>query len=540
MTHSNTPTALLLAAAATVLTACASTPQYPTSEGQAAGTGPQAPRPAYPVQQADPDAPAVVARPSGTVETAQLPPPSGTPVAPPRPVESAPLPAPGYTPPAFSSPPAPSSIPPEAYVQVAPPYTPPPAPAYSPPPPPVTRTVVLAPGKVIDADGRPKTYTVKEGQGLDAVARAMGSSRAELAKINGLKEPYALKPGQTIKGPASRTKAYVVERGDTLFQIARRFGVSAAALAEENEFETSASLRVGQKIKLPPGYKDKGPEKKTVTVTPDAPTPSEAPRPAEPPRILAGQSPYPGSTTPPRPVSPPPPPPLRDPEYVAPQLPPPPPPVTRPVSPPPLPPVTRPVSPPPPPVATRPVSPPPPPVARPVSPPPVARPVSPPPPAARPPAGTAPMLPTDTPPNLSDSEIATLGRGRFQWPVKGNVISDYGPKGAGRRNDGIDIGASAGTPVRAAATGKVVYSGGEVPGFGVTVLIQHEDGWVTVYGNLQSATARIGETVAIGQQIGAVGSSGGAPQPQLHFEVRYSPSPRFKAKAIDPALVLPR
>jgi murein DD-endopeptidase MepM/ murein hydrolase activator NlpD len=546
MTHSFTRTALL-AAAATVLTACASTPAYPTAEGQAAGTGPQRARPAYPVQQTDSAEtdgdPSMQARPSGTVQTAQLPPPSGTAVAPPSPVESRPLPSPEteYTPPPLSPPPAAA-------------YTPPPAASYSPPPPPpapVTRTVVLAPGKVIDADGRPKTYTVKEGQGLDAVARAMGSSRAELAKINGLKEPYALKPGQVLKGPASRTKAYVVERGDTLFQIARRFSVSAAALAEENDIEVSDSLRVGQKIKLPAGYKDKGPEKKTITVTPP-PAATPAPTTSEPPRILAGQSPYPGS--PPRPVSPPPasPPPPPPAAYVPPQLPPPPPPVTRPASPPP-PVATRPTSPPPPvvatppvttrPPATRPASPPPPVATRPTPVPPVTRPVSPPPPPVttpRPPAGTAPLLPSDTPPNLSDAEIAALGRGRFQWPVKGNVISDYGPKGAGRRNDGVDIGAPAGSPVRSASAGKVVYSGGEVPGFGVTVLIQHEDGWVTVYGNLQTATARIGENLAAGQQIGTVGTSGGAPQPQLHFEVRYSPSPRFKAKAIDPALVLPR
>ncbi|HRD46650.1 MAG TPA: M23 family metallopeptidase, partial [Caulobacter sp.] len=87
---------------------------------------------------------------------------------------------------------------------------------------------------------------------------------------------------------------------------------------------------------------------------------------------------------------------------------------------------------------------------------------------------------------------------------------------------------------------KVVYSGGDVPGFGVTVLIQHEDGWVTVYGNLQSASVRMQQAVRAGEQIGAVGASGGAPRPQLHFEVRYSPSPKYKAKAVDPELVLPR
>jgi murein DD-endopeptidase MepM/ murein hydrolase activator NlpD len=170
----------------------------------------------------------------------------------------------------------------------------------------------------------------------------------------------------------------------------------------------------------------------------------------------------------------------------------------------------------------------------------VRPPVATPTPAPARPSATAPLLPDDRPPTLSDADITALGRGRFDWPVRGEVISDFGPKGGGRRNDGLDIAAPAGTPVRAAAAGKVVYSGGDVPGFGVTVLIQHEDGWVTVYGNLQTASVRMQQVVRAGEQIGAVGASGGAPRPQLHFEVRYSPSPKFKAKAIDPALVLPR
>ena len=98
--------------------------------------------------------------------------------------------------------------PPPAAREAAPP-APEPRAEPAPPPTPVTttRVVTLAPGKVVDIDGRPRTYTVKEGQGLDAVAKAMGSSRAELARINGLKEPYRLKPGQVIKGPASRAQA---------------------------------------------------------------------------------------------------------------------------------------------------------------------------------------------------------------------------------------------------------------------------------------------------------------------------------------------
>ena len=150
------------------------------------------------------------------------------------------------------------------------------------------------------------------------------------------------------------------------------------------------------------------------------------------------------------------------------------------------------------------------------------------------------MLPDAAPPPLTDAQITTLGRGCFAWPVTGQVLSAFGPKPGGQRNDGLNIGATAGTPVRAAASGKVVYSGGDVPGFGVTVLIQHENGWVTVYGHLAKAEVRMQQRVVAGQQIGTVGMTGGVAVPQLHFEIRYSPSPKYKAKAVDPGLVLPR
>jgi murein DD-endopeptidase MepM/ murein hydrolase activator NlpD len=475
--------AALVAAAATLATACAATPQYPTGRAPLGGT--QAPASPAPSAAADFD-PMPEGMPSTPVESAPLAPaaPSASSAA----VETAALP------PVSDARPEP---------EPEPRYEAPPEPVMIP----VTKTVTLAPGKVVDVDGRPKTYTVKEGQGLDAVARAMGSSRAELAKINDLDEPYRLKPGQVIKGPASRAKAYVVASGDTMSAIARRFGVTVAALAEENEITSTSSIRVGQKIKLPPGFKDSGPQTRTITVMEPAPVqPAPRPQPVAPPPAPRPQpaAPPPAAVTPPAP------------KPVPPRPTPAPTPTPKPT---PAPPPARPA------VTT-------PPVAR----PPVATPA----PTPTRPSTTAPLLPDDRPPTLTDADITALGRGRFEWPVRGEVISDFGPKGGGRRNDGLDIAAAAGTPVRAAAGGKVVYSGGDVPGFGVTVLIQHEDGWVTVYGNLQSASVRMQQVVRAGEQIGAVGTSGGAPRPQLHFEVRYSPSPKFKAKAIDPALVLPR
>lgn len=493
MTHPFSRTALI-AIATSAMAACAAIPEYPTHQLAQTGEGDRAIPDDYPTNPADSE-PAAPAPAPSPVETRPLPPPAAA-------VETRPL----------APPPAAEPEP------VAPAPAPRPEPRPAPLPAPVTRTVTLAPGKVVEAAGRPKTYTVREGQGLDAVARAMGSTRKELADINDLEPPYRLKPGQVLKGPPSKGKAYVVASGDTLFAIAQRFGVTARALADENDLSPGASIRAGQKLKLPPGFKDKGPIKKTITVTPDAP-PAEPARPALPR---------------PEPVRPEP----ARPEPVRPQ--------PAPVEPTPAPvrpaPTPAPVKPTPAPVKPAPTPVPTPAPARPTPLPtrPSPTPAPTPTPAPRTPGGQAPLLPEDRPPTLSDQEIASLGRGRFGWPVRGEVISGYGPKGGGQRNDGLNIAAAAGTPVRASAAGKVVYSGGDVPGFGVTVLIQHEDGWVTVYGHLAKADVRMQQVVAAGDVIGQVGSTGGVSQPQLHFEVRYSPSPKYRAKAVDPSLVLGR
>lgn len=498
MTHFISRTALLtLAAFAT--SAGAVTPTYPI----------RAPAPAKPT------APAVQPAPVETDENGDpIPAGRAAPAAPSGAGPATPGPAVGPVETRDLPPPTPRAPSPEPVTPSAPPPvirterarpTPPPVPAT------VTKVITLAPGKVVDIDGRPKTYTVKEGQGLDAVARAMGSTRAELAKINGLKEPYKLKPGQVLKGPPSRAKAYVVAPGDTLFAIARRFNVKAADLADENDLTVNSAIRPGRKLRLPAGYKDSGPIKKTVTV--EAPAP--APEPSRPEPQPEPVRPEPVRPTPVRPTPTPTPEPT--PEPVRPT----------PVKPAPVRPTPTPVTPTPTPTPVRPTP-------RPVTPP-VTTPM---PPKPLPPAPQ--VVPDDRAPALTDEQITALGRGRFVWPVNGDIISAYGPKGGGQRNDGLNIGAPAGSPVRAAAAGKVVYSGGDVPGFGVTVLIQHDDGWVTVYGHLARADVRMQQQVQAGEQIGQVGTTGGVSQPQLHFEIRYSPSARFKAKAIDPGLVLPR
>jgi len=140
---------------------------------------------------------------------------------------------------------------------------------------------------------------------------------------------------------------------------------------------------------------------------------------------------------------------------------------------------------------------------------------------------------------LTDGQIAQAAHGRFAWPVRGDIVARFGAEDLGRRNDGVDIRAPEGSVVKAAAPGEVVYAGDQVPGFGNLVLIKHADGWVTAYAHLQSVEVQMKQQVVQGQSLGLVGATGGAPQPELHFEVRFARTPADKARPVDPVLVLP-
>jgi murein DD-endopeptidase MepM/ murein hydrolase activator NlpD len=124
---------------------------------------------------------------------------------------------------------------------------------------------------------------------------------------------------------------------------------------------------------------------------------------------------------------------------------------------------------------------------------------------------------------------------RFTWPVRGEVLSDFGPKDSGLHNDGINIAAPRGSVVRAAADGIVAYAGNELRGFGRTVLIKHADGWITAYAHNETILVERGDKVQRGQVIARVGSTGDVTTPQLHFEVRNG------SRAVDPLLhMVPR
>lgn len=117
---------------------------------------------------------------------------------------------------------------------------------------------------------------------------------------------------------------------------------------------------------------------------------------------------------------------------------------------------------------------------------------------------------------------------KFQWPVRGKILAKYGKKSAGLRNDGINIEAKAGTPIKAAESGQVVYVGNALKGYGNLILIKHQGGWMTAYAHAQKTFVSKGIDIKKGQKIALVGSTGNVKTPQLHFEIRK------KTRTVDP------
>jgi murein DD-endopeptidase MepM/ murein hydrolase activator NlpD len=113
----------------------------------------------------------------------------------------------------------------------------------------------------------------------------------------------------------------------------------------------------------------------------------------------------------------------------------------------------------------------------------------------------------------------------FRWPVRGRIISGFGAKPNGEKNDGINLAVPEGTSVKAAETGTVIYAGNELEGFGNLVLIRHADGWVSAYAHNSSIKVKRGDTVRRGQTVATAGASGSVSSPQVHFELRKGAKP---------------
>ncbi len=113
----------------------------------------------------------------------------------------------------------------------------------------------------------------------------------------------------------------------------------------------------------------------------------------------------------------------------------------------------------------------------------------------------------------------------FRWPVRGRIISGFGEQTDAGVNDGIKIAVPAGTSIRAAENGVVIYAGNELQGFGNLILVRHAEGWVTAYAHNEEMLVSRGDEVQRGQIISRAGSTGEVSTPQLHFEVRRGSQP---------------
>jgi lipoprotein NlpD len=126
---------------------------------------------------------------------------------------------------------------------------------------------------------------------------------------------------------------------------------------------------------------------------------------------------------------------------------------------------------------------------------------------------------------------------KLLWPVYGTINSGFGARGASF-HDGIDIAATEGTPIRAAERGEVIYSD-QLKGYGNIIIVRHAGGIISVYAHNQSNLVREGESVARGEVIAKVGSTGRVTGPHLHFEIRKNNAAQDPLGYLPPLCCLP-
>lgn len=131
-----------------------------------------------------------------------------------------------------------------------------------------------------------------------------------------------------------------------------------------------------------------------------------------------------------------------------------------------------------------------------------------------------------------NQEATSAGTSRFIWPANGQLSSLFGPRTlrrVRRMHAGVDIGAASGTPIHAAASGQVLFSGRK-RGYGKAVILAHNKTIETLYAHMSKILVREGQHITRNQLIGYVGRTGRATGSNLHFETRingiaYNPLP---------------
>ncbi len=268
---------------------------------------------------------------------------------------------------------------------------------------------------IISTRTRPAQIKVQKGDTLFSLSEKYQIALKPLIRENNLKEPYALRVGQTLELPPPLH--YRVRKGDTLYSVSRHFAIDYRSLALINGIDEPYAINPDDMLVLPAlAHAQSGGWK------------------AANPRPTASSSPSKGGAAPAK-------------------------------------------------------------------------------------APNRPKAPSKT--------------STFAWPVKGKILSGFGAKPGGTRNDGINIAAANGTPVRAAGAGTVVYAGAELKSFGNLILLRHPNGWVSAYAHNRRLLVKEGANVKAGDTIAEVGSTGSVDVPQLHFETRRGRQP------VDPRKYLP-
>lgn len=367
-----------------------------------------------------------------------------------------------------------SESPPDAVEEPAPPEAPPSPPAPAPPPAP-------PPGPPEGAPDDGATYVISRGDTIYDLATRYGVSVETIAALNNLADPSRIFAGQVLLIPGAlqaRAAAqpdaapavpddgnmYIVRPGDNPYRIARRYGVPVQTLIDFNDITNPTRLKVGQALLIPGDGVTPLP-RPAATASPATQTPAPAP----PPATLAADGTYivrPGDTL-----------------YE----------IARRFG-------TT--------VAllaefnnlanTHTLA--------------VGQPIVIPGQGGENPATPAPKPAPPTPEPTAPPEPAT---GQFIWPVEGSNISQYYKWG----HRAIDVLLPIGTPIIASAAGVVEFSGWNNQGYGNLIIIDHGNGFRTLYAHQSELIAEQGQEVKQGELIGKTGHTGYSTHPHIHFEI---------------------
>jgi murein hydrolase activator len=137
-------------------------------------------------------------------------------------------------------------------------------------------------------------------------------------------------------------------------------------------------------------------------------------------------------------------------------------------------------------------------------------------------------------PSIDNNDAFARLRGKLSWPVSGRVVARFGEQRAGGLKwDGVLVATDRGAAVKAVSEGRVVYADW-LPGLGLLAILDHGEGYLSLYGHNDRLYKSVGERVAAGDPIAAAGDSGGRARPELYFEIRkggrpVDPRPWFRA-----------